>query len=119
MTNKTLHARRLIGLVAGAALLLGSSSVAFAQTYANPDGTGSIIPSTDTAGTGSGNTTTGTGTGTGTNGNGSVLGESTSVPNVPNTGVGGDAAAALALIGLTGAAAAAGAVYLIRQRFAL
>lgn len=30
------------------ALMLAGSSVAFAQTYANPDGTGSIIPTSAT-----------------------------------------------------------------------
>ncbi len=83
--------RYLAKLASGAAIsamLLGGSSMAFAQTTT---------------------TTTGTDTTTMT---------SSSTPGVPNTGAGGDAATNLALLGISALALIGGGAYLARQRLA-
>lgn len=118
-----------LGKVAGGAvataLLLGGTSIAFAQTYANPDGTGSIIPTSATpsvqqaTGTGSTGTTGTTGTGstgtTGTTGSGTT-GTGTT-PGIPNTGAGDPAT--WAVLGISAAIAVGGAALLMRQRTVL
>lgn len=100
-----------VGKAAGsalmAALMLGGANIAFAQTYANPDGTGSIIPTTSTSlGTDNGGGTTTTGT-TGTTGTGTT-------PGIPNTGAGDPAT--WTVLGIAAAIAAGGGALLFRQR---
>jgi len=114
--------RKVLGGAAAAALLAGGASVAFAQTYSNPDGSGSVVPNSGTTNT-SGNTNTNTGTTSSTStsdtGGGAVLGATSTDPNVPNTGAGGDTAAMLSILTVSGLAAVAGATYLMRKRMAL
>ena len=110
---------KILGGATAAALLLGGANIALAQTYANPDGTGSIIPNgSGAADTGTGQSTANT-TGT-TSGDttGSVMGASTTDPNVPNTGSGGDMAGTLAALTLSAIAALGGGAFLLRQRYA-
>ncbi|HET9641374.1 MAG TPA: hypothetical protein VFP46_00785, partial [Candidatus Paceibacterota bacterium] len=49
---------------------------------------------------------------------GTVLGATTGVPNVPNTGAGGDAAASMAVLGATGLMLFAASFLFLRKRFA-
>ena len=118
-----MHSIKTLGKAAAgattAALLLTGANLAFAQTYANPDGTGSVIPSSNTntgvttGTTGSSSTTRTSGT-TGTSG---MSGSSSSTtPGIPNTGAGGDAAGTLAVLGVSAAAAVAAGIYLARSR---
>lgn len=94
------------------ALLFTGANLAFAQTYANPDGTGSIIP---TSATPSVDATTPTGTpgvpNTGTTG---TTGTTSTTPGIPNTGAGDPAT--WAVLGISAAIAAGGAALLLRQR---
>ncbi len=129
-------AKILAGSTAAGALLLSGGAVAFAQTYANPDGTGalipqnSIIPGTNPS-TASGSITGNPGTAvangtvavasnstTGTSGTTGTTGSSsgTITPGIPNTGAGGAAAASFAVLAVSGLAAAGAAVYMYRQR---
>jgi hypothetical protein len=96
MTTTTLG--RVVGSLAVAALLAGSS-VAFAQTY-------------DTSNTGSNgtvNSTSNTGT---TGGMGGAGDTSSTTPGVPNTGTGADTSS-MALLAVAAVAVVAGAAYLI------
>lgn len=133
-------AKMLAGSTAAGALLLSGGAVTFAQTYANPDGTGALVPqssivsgSNPSTATGSvtGNPGTGVTSGTGVT-NTATTGTtgaaqpksstgptgSVTTPGIPNTGTGGTATASFAVLAVSALAAVGAAAYLARQRIA-
>ncbi len=118
MQNIYLRAGKIAGSAAIATLLLGGANLAFAQSYANPDGTGSVVPSSNSSidtGTSGGSSLTGSSSTTDTSG----MTGSSSTPGIPNTGAGGDVSTTLGVLGVSALAAIGAAAYLARQRFAL
>ena len=99
------------------ALLLGSATMAFAQSYTPSTGS-SYTSSTGTTGTTGTSGTTGTtatsGT-TGTSGTTTGTGTTGTTPGAPNTGAGGNAATNIALLVASALAVLAGGTYLARK----